>query len=601
MIIFPKKFFEFFCLAVIGLMWIWPFLYYKHAFPITAFYQEWGAALLGFTVGFLILLKNEFWQQAAIPRSVLLPLGLALVVFVQSEAGLLPSFEQAMLVFLYLFWAALLIVAGFYLRQRVGLPLLAMALASFLLLGTELAALIGIVQHFKWHSFLDPYLTAKLMPQVYGNLGQPNHYANYVTLGVISLLYLNSKKKIAALPALFLVLPLLLAIALSGSRSSWFYFIAIALLSYFFHKRDSQSAPPLLHVLVLMAGLLLMNGLLLLPWFSGGALDSLTPLERMYSAVNSSGSVGGSAYGGSVRLYLWHEAALMFLHSPWLGVGFGQFTWQHFQMLPSLQATHITGLYNNAHNLLFQLAAETGIAGLLVLFCTLIPWLMRARRVPPSMEAWWGQGILSVLFIHSLLEYPLWYTYFIGIAAFLLGMLDEGTFRLRMPIVYRIPAMVVLIFGLASIQQLYANYRLLENVLADRPSSASDNAYLTRVWQNLAQVQKNSVFRPYAEIFMGLTMDAVPASIENKLALCERIVTFSPNAAVVYRYALMLAVTNRTDEAKLQVERSIWSYPEGFAAFRAQLAQLEPAAPGKFSALLKDADEKMAQRQNMVR
>jgi O-antigen ligase len=581
---------DMYCLFAIGLMWVWPFIYPLHQFPIATFYQEWSAVLLGFSAGLLILLKNDFWQSAQVPRIVLLPLGLALVVYVQSELGMLLYFEQTMLVLLYLLWSSLLIVVGYYLRQRVGLPLLAIVLAFCLLLGSEISSLIGILQYFKWHTLLDPWLMPRLSKAVYGNIGQPNHFANYVMLGVISLLYLNSKKKIANLAALACCLPLLLVLALSGSRSSWFYLIAMAALSYFFYKRDQLSAPPFIRVAGIMAGLLLINGLLLIPFLSGGGLDSLTPLERMYSAVNSAGSVSGSAYGGSIRLYLWHEASLMFLHAPWLGIGFGQYTWQHFQMLPTLKMTQIQGLYNNAHNLFFQLAAETGLAGLTVLFGTLIPWLRRTRRASVSLEAWWGYGILSVLFIHSMLEYPFWYAYFIGIAAFLLGMFEQSAFQLRLPMLYRVPVTIVLIFGLASIQQMYANFRLLENIISTRPASANDADYLARIWTVLAKVQSESIFRPYAELFMGVTMEAVPAPLETKLPLFQRTVMFSPNANVVYRYALMLAEADKLDEANLQIERSIWSYPDEFGAFRVKLAALAQTAPTKFEPLLKYAD-----------
>jgi len=63
-------------------------------------------------------------------------------------------------------------------------------------------------------------------------------------------------------------------------------------------------------------------------------------------------------------LHLWRESWQIFGQSPWLGVGFGQFAWHHLQLLPALQQHYIQGLYNNAHNLVFQLAAETGIVGL---------------------------------------------------------------------------------------------------------------------------------------------------------------------------------------------------------------------------------------------
>ncbi len=34
-------------LILIGLMWVFPFLIYYHAYPRTTFYQEWSAAMLG--------------------------------------------------------------------------------------------------------------------------------------------------------------------------------------------------------------------------------------------------------------------------------------------------------------------------------------------------------------------------------------------------------------------------------------------------------------------------------------------------------------------------------------------------------------------------
>ncbi len=599
----PKKIlsFDYFAPLLLGLMWTWPFLYPVHQLPITTFYQEWGAALLGFSAGFWMLLKRDFWQQADIPRIVMLPLGLALVVLVQSLAGMLPYFEQTLLVLFYFLWAALLMVTGSYLRRRVGLPRLALVLASCLVIGGELNALAGILQHFKWHTFLDPYLTPKLMVQIYGNIAQPNHYANYLMLALVSILFLHGKERINTLATTALALPLLFVLALCGSRSTWLYLGAIAALSYFFRRRDVQSAPPAPYFLWLMAGFLLMNGIVKLPWLAGGSLDSLTPLDRMFSAVKGVGAVGGSVDSGSIRLFLWQEAGSMFLHAPLLGIGFGQYAWQHFQLLPTLHMTYMGGMYNNAHNLVFQVAAEMGSAGLLVLFGSLIFWIMQARRRMLSLEHWWAYALLAVLFMHSLLEYPLWYAYFLGIAALLMGMLDHTRFRLRPPILYRIPVYVMLVFGLASIQQLYENFSRLEYILADRPVAANDTAYLTRIWQNMALVQQESVLRPYAELFAGLTMDSAPVSIENKLALCERVIRFSPNESIAYKYVLLLALNNRNIEAKTQIERAIWSYPQKFNVFRMQLVFLAQADPRQFSGLLEYADSRYAAYRGWLR
>lgn len=579
---------------LIGLMWTWPFLYPAHRLPITTFYQEWGAVLLGFSAGSWMLLKSDFWREAEIPRIVLLPLGLAAIVVIQFALGMLPYFEQTLLVSLYFLWAALLMATGNYLRRKAGLPHLALVLATFLAAGGELNALAGILQHFNWHTFLDPYLTPKLSVQIYGNIAQPNHYADYVMLSMVSILYLHDRRRINGVTAVTLVVPLLFVLALCGSRSTWMYIAAIAGLGYLF--RGNGASPPLKFFLWILLGFLLMNGIAELPWLTSGTAESLTPLDRMFAEVKSVGSVGGSVNSGAIRLYLWREAARMFLHFPLAGIGFGQYAWQHFKMLPAMHAPDIQGLYNNAHNLVFMIAAETGLAGLLVLFGTLAPWIRNACKYRPTPEAWWGYSLLSILLVHSLLEYPLWYAYFLGIAAFLLGMFDGTRFALRPRILYRIPAYIVLVFGLASIQQLYENYSRLEYILADRPARADDAEYMRRIWQNLAFVQQESVFRPYAELFAGLAMDSAPASIRNKLDLCERVIRFSPNESLAYKYALLLALNGKHSEAATEAERAIWSYPLGFSTFRTQLVFLDRADPMDFASLLSKSDEAYAAR-----
>lgn len=50
-------------------MWVLPFLYYHHAYPITTFYQEWGTGLLGLCA-LPLLLTSRFWQAPEVPRIV---------------------------------------------------------------------------------------------------------------------------------------------------------------------------------------------------------------------------------------------------------------------------------------------------------------------------------------------------------------------------------------------------------------------------------------------------------------------------------------------------------------------------------------------------
>jgi O-antigen ligase len=353
-------------LALVSLMLVFPFLHYIHQYPLTSFYQEWWCALLGL-LATMYLAARESWQPPEIPRIAQFPAALIGILFLQLSLGKVVYFDQALLYMLYLLFAALLMLLGARLRACFGIEKLTITLAFFLLIGTELSAMIGAVQHYQWHTPLDAVIVMQISSGLYGNLAQPNHFADYIALGLISLGLLFEQRKLNPVYAILLSVPLLIAMTLSGSRSTWLYLLLMAILAWWSAWRDASLRPLLRYSVLLVAGFGLMHLIVQLS-FMAGADNGTTTVQRLL-AYN-----GGGDTGGSIRLYLWHEAWLMFMQFPILGVGFGQFAWHHFELLPMLQASNITGLYNNAHNLVFQLAAETGIAGLLACFVSFCIW-----------------------------------------------------------------------------------------------------------------------------------------------------------------------------------------------------------------------------------
>lgn len=567
-------------LLLVGLMWVLPFLNYYHAYPLTTFYQEWSAAMLGL-LAMLLLVSRKYWQRPEIPRVVLLPIGLLLLVVVQFFLGKIAYFGQALLYALYLLWAALLIMLGRQLREQLGLAAVSTALAVFLLVGAELSALAGVLQHYRWHTFLDPVVTVKNSAAVYGNIAQPNHFADYLVLGLASLGLLYARGTLRAWPVVLLAAPLLFVLPLSGSRSTWLYLLGMVGMSYLWQRRDKAQASLLRYSLLLLAGFGLMHLVVQLPWLEGSA-EGITTVQRLFGQVNS----------GGIRLHLWHEAWLMFTQYPLLGVGFGQFAWQHFQLGPLLHDVRISGLYNNAHNLVMQLAAETGLAGLAVLFGTLLPWLAQARHAERSIHHWWGYALLSVLGIHSLLEYPLWYAYFIGVAALLLGMFDPSCYRLELRNLGRLSVALMLLLGVLSLQQLRNGYREIETLMAQRPTSDHDRTYVGRMRRGLLEVRHKALLQPYADLFLNSMLEVGPDQIEDKLACNQAVLRFIPISTAAYRQALLLAQAGKGDAAQLQMERAIWSYAGNFPAELNALHELAAKDPAHFAALLKFAVQK---------
>jgi len=577
-------------LTLVGLMWVLPFLYPHHNYPVTTFYQEWGTALLGL-LALPLLLTARFWRAPQVPGIVLLPIGLMMLLLLQFLFGQVNHFDQVLLLSLYFLFAALLMLLGQHLRGELGLPFITTVLAAFLLAGAELNTLAGILQHYRWHTFLDGLITGKVSAAVFGNIAQPNHYANYLALGLISLGLLSTRLGWRIWLTALLATPMLFVLVLSGSRSAWLYLSFILLLAWLWQRKDRALRPLLGYAAALWLGYLLMHGLVQLPWLHGST-GSITAAERLF---------GESASGG-IRLHLWREAGLIFAQYPLFGAGFGQFAWQHLQLAAELRNPVITGLYNNAHNIVLQLAAETGLAGLAVLCVTLGLWLWHAfaRRALVTGDHWWGYAVLGVLAIHSLLEYPLWYAYFIGIAALLLGAFDTVSHKLELRNVGRLAVAAILVLGAVSMWQGLQSYRHLENALKSRSGAASAVAASTRAHDELLATLEYPLFSSYGQLFIAGMMEPSADHLAQKLTLNEHAMRFIPTATLSYHQVWLLAFADRLPAARELLEKVIWAYPAEYARAREELAQLATGQPERFQPLLEFATLKYEEYRSAV-
>lgn len=580
-------------LALVGLMWVLPFLYPDHPFTIPSFYGEWMAVLLGLCAMYL-LVTNQFWQQLKIPRIALLPAALSVIVLIQFAIGRGVYFEQTLLYVLYLLWAMLLMILGRHLREELGLPKLATVLALFLLVGAELSALIGLLQHYPGHTFIDALVMRSDSAAVFGNMAQANHLANYIALGLVSLGLLYTLGKLRMWQFMLLAVPLLFVLVLTGSRSPWLYLSVMAGMAYLWQRRDTSCRPVFQYSLLMLLGFGLMHLVVQLPLLTGQH-GNQTAVQRLLDAGT----------GGDIRISIWREAWLMFTQHPILGAGFGQFPWQHFQLGPVLRDASLSNLNDyveHAHNLVLQLAAETGLAGLLILFGTVALWLVQAFRAPRSAAHWWGCAVLAVLAIHSMLEYPLWYAYFLGIAAITLGMLDGTSWRLALRWNLaggRWLVLATLLSGVLILSLMLPDYRQLVRLQgAMQRAAAMEDGYLPkqqlyrRIHDELTTMHgRVTLLRPYVENMLG---DAGFNHVADKRALNERVIRFAPGSAPVHREVMLLARDGRQDEARIMMERAIWTYPREFPVMREKLEKLARMDddPARFPALLDFALQK---------
>jgi O-antigen ligase len=542
-----------------GLLFLLPFINLHHTYPIVTFYAEWIAGLLGLAASF-VLLHPAILANMQIPRISLVFLGLAIFVALQWLVGLLASGQDALLTMSYLIWAFLLTIIGSELRSRFGWEKLITTFAWFLVIaGTFNAGIVVlqiVVRTGGAISFL-PYFTN------YGAIPQPNHFADFTALATISLIYLYIKERFSLTFFTIMLVWFLMAFSFSGSRSAWLYLIAIAILAFLVHQNAIKNDTNLLR-----SSRLLRITLLALPIFALVQLliYYIAPDGLVWSTSARLAELASNDTP-SARLSMWYDSLRLFLQSPWLGGGVGSMRMETFLLLDTPAEYATNRIFEHAHNLFFHLLAEMGIFAFLLVCFGLTLWIKAFKWSALNLETWWLIGLLSVLGIHSLLEYPLWFAYFLGIAALLLGAGDESliainskktsdgsSLQLNIKLSRALLAIVLIAGAVNLATLLIANLKLEKSLHQLKTLDASQQHALD--WVN-----HYSLLTPYAKLIQAIKMKIDSDDIDQQFMLNEAALTFRPFRKIAYQHVILLKLKGDHAGAVNLLKRTMIVYP----------------------------------------
>ncbi|MBS1190724.1 MAG: lipid core-O-antigen ligase-like enyme [Rhodocyclaceae bacterium] len=553
-------------LAAIALMATVPFLMAHHYNPIPTFFQEWTAAALSF-VALTFLWRGIGTEPLDIPEIALLPVGLMLLAAVQWMFLSDVQTDRLLIFGCYMVWTIVLVILGRRLAQTCGLQAFADILATAILIGALLEALTGGIQLAGLARL--PWTFPHVGGGLRGNLAQPNNFADHLWLGVASALYLRTRGRlgVAATAACFLVL--LPFAVLSGSRSGWLYAIGLAVFSLAWAWRQPDRATRMLA-----------------RWSIGALVGSLL-CQLAFNAswvpvpanIATSGTRLAQGSYDSVRLALWRIALDAFLENPWLGAGFGQYTRQVHLHVLDLMPWRSPGLPEHAHNIVLNLLAEMGLAAGLLLLILVGRWVAGLLRAPRTPEVWWIIAMALVLGIHSNLEYPLWYGFFLAVAALLAGA-GSRTNRVLQPgrsAPYAMAAFLAL--GGLTLYNLHRDYGLLEDALNGRLAAASAQEGRQLTEDALKRLARESLLRPYVDLAVANLMADDRDNLELKLQNCDRAQRFSASRDIVFKCAHLLALAGRQDEGRLALRRAVAAYPDRAEEVLAQWKKRSAAEP----------------------
>jgi len=220
------------------------------------------------------------------------------------------------------------------------------------------------------------------------------------------------------------------------------------------------------------------------------------------------------------------------------------------------------GIIDHAHNLLFHTMAEFGIAGVAVLCVGLVSPLLAMRRQDPSAHLWWLCAVLAILGIHSMLEYPLWYTYFLGTAAVSFGLSETVVVKVGDRSRGRLVLVPMVLLGCMAAANVYQDYRTLQSLQRMRSqlsgATPQSGESATTV---LLELHQHSLFAPFVELALSRLMVLDRVQIDDKLALNGMVMRFAPSADVVYRQAILLALKGEQAVAQTQWDLAEANYP----------------------------------------
>jgi hypothetical protein len=522
-----------------------------HYPPWLGFHSE----LLAF-VGLALILAaclRSSGARIAAPHLALGFAGLAVVPWLQWAAGINSFAGDALLSSLYLIGFAASILVGFQLASIHGTgPLSLKGLMHLLwlsaLASTAIAAIqwLGLAAHFgelgTWLVQIDPGERAV------GNLGQPNQLASLLLMGMVAFTYAYRERMLGRTGFVLGIAFMTCGLVLSQSRTGLVSgFAVVAFLAWKGRQHRLGVSPPALAAWALVFAV----AYFALPYVS----------EMLFLGKGR----GTPLTDNSPRWRLWHQVALGIWESPWWGYGWNQTASAHMAGAERLAGTLTI---SNAHNIFLDVMAWVGIPLGTVLAVAGTYWTASRARRCQQPAAIFAMGCLLPVLVHSLLEYPFAYAYFLLFAGLLCGVVESSAAGAAKAVPVRwLWAILGGTFALG-IWLAYEYLLIEEDFRMVRYAGA--NIGSTPVAYRAPTVRLNSHL---AAMLRAARAKPRPGMSNEEITQLQTVAQRFPYQALIFRYALALGLNGRPAQAGRQMGliKNLYGDVE-YAAVKAQFA-----------------------------
>lgn len=402
-------------------------------------------------------------------------------------------------------WACLALALLMWQRLSVAILVQGWTVAAVL------SSAMGLVQFFGQAELLAPALhVPAYLGEAMGNLRQRNQLASLLAMGILAVLIWRAMALTMA-HTLWMLALLAMGMAATASRTGLLQLLFIAVWMLL-HRAAPKGREALLLSAFVLGVYALASWLLpaLLQQLSGHATDSA--MARM-------GSLGGC---GS-RQALWANVLHLVAQHPLGGWGWDQLRYAHY--ITEFPTLRFCAMLGNAHNLPLHIAFVWGVPVAVLASLGVLVWVVRARpwhhRGAGSQLAW---GVLGVLALHSLLEFPLWYGPF-QVALLLCLWLMRGRVWQFLQVPTRATGLALVLLGIlgfvafdhAQVRQIYLPAAQRYSVWREPALQVAQRTWLFQGTAVFAQVTTTPVHEGNARAMLEASLVAMRTSPEPRV------------------------------------------------------------------------------------
>ena len=543
--------------SLIFLVFSLPMFTSNHYLPLPQFWSEFTVALIVCILFAIIIICNN---KIIIPIQiipVLILIGLT-VVQIFSINQSLPSAEY--FAFYELILCIIVVISFSTLITRYSKEDVFNVICWSLLISSIFQSLYGFIQYFNLFSNLNFIFRDRLHANnIFGTFGQRNHYCHYLTWGVFSAIYLFIKEKIKLLYFLIVILLLIFSLTIASSRSVFLYFFVASLLSmiYSFKNKDKMFLKTFYIIILVSLFLIMFEFILpLVDSFFHHSSFLNSGLYRISSDIQNN-SIAGR------RLIEWKKALIIFLNHPFLGIGWENYGYQSFLLQKQFSYAPLNNsVFSNCHNLLLQLLAETGLIGAI---CFLV-YLIYCISLIIKSNKFEDLYILILSFVsltHSMVEYPLWYLYFLLPFVIYLSLNNGLCIKLNIKNFYVSAIYIVCaLFFFVNLCNKYLSLMNLYSPPATYDNYAKDSQYIKNLIDNdnLVSFVALIVYNNYININQLNTKKFL--SLQQQLYYTDLLYYKLPYSFITLRRVKLLWELGKFNEAKLTAYNMIVAYPQ---------------------------------------